>query len=434
MLEKIPHRVHFVGIGGIGMSALAQHLLRLGHAVSGSDRQENEQTAKLRKLGAIVTIGHCENAACGAELVVHTSAVQQDNCELVYARTHGIPAVLREELLGTVFNGFGKRIAVCGTHGKTTVTAMIHHVLERCGVDHAAFIGGEYRGKNYFFGNGVAVAEACEYNRSFLHLRPSLCVCLNVEHDHPDCYADQADTERAFCQLFAQSQCVVLPSKHKSLCKKAVICGEDVAAKNIKINASGCASFDVYCAGEKVGRTELSICGKHNVCNAIAAFAAAHTLGLPALQILQALHTFAGVDRRWTAMHGICDVVCDYAHHPTEIDAALATAKSVAKGRVICIFQPHTYSRTKAFFDRFIDCFTVADEVIYLPVYSAREKPVANVTSFQLYKLAKLKGVNAKYCPNFDNAAQYVRRIAKPDDLVLLVGAGNVNTLADMLK
>ena len=417
------------------MSALAQHLLRLGHIVTGSDRQENEQTAKLRKLGATVTVGHSESAVEGAELVVHTSAVQPDNCELIFAHRHGIQTVLREELLGTVFNGFNTRIAVCGTHGKTTVTAMIHHVLERCGVNHAAFIGGEYGGENYFFGTDVIVAEACEYNRSFLHLHPSICVCLNVEHDHPDCYPTPADTERAFQQMFAQSGKVVISAKHKSLCKKPFVCGEDVVAKDVKIK-DGCAGFNVICCGENVGRVSLSVCGKHNVCNATAAVAAAHLLNLPMLQVLQALHTFRGVDRRWTVTEGLCTVVCDYAHHPTEIDAALHTAKSIVKkdGRIVCVFQPHTYSRTQAFFGRFVDCFRGADEVIYLPIYSAREKPIPNVTSRELCKLAKLQGLNARYCQSFEKATEYLRRTVKPNDMVLLVGAGDVNTLAETLR
>ena len=416
------------------MSALAQHLLRLGHVVSGSDRQENEQTAKLRKLGAAVTIGHSETAVHGAELVVHTSAVQQDNCELAYAKAHGITTVLREELLGAIFNAFDTRIAVCGTHGKTTATAMIHHVLERCGVSHAAFIGGEYNGENYFFGSGIVVAEACEYNRSFLHLRPSICVCLNVEHDHPDCYPTQADTEQAFQLLFAQSEKTVIPKQYKALCKNAFVCGKDVFATNVTVNNDGCAEFDVVCCGANVGRVALSVCGVHNVGNAIAAISAAHLLNLPMLQVLHALRTFHGVDRRWSVKQGICTVVCDYAHHPTEIDAALATAKSVAKGKIICVFQPHTYSRTQAFFQRFADCFNGCDEVIYLPVYSAREKPIRRVTSYQLYKLAKTQGLHAKYCADFTKAAQYIRRTAEPNDLVLLIGAGNVNTLADLLK
>ena len=417
------------------MSALAQHLLRLGHAVSGSDRQENEQTEKLRKLGATVTVGHTESAAEGAELIVHTSAVSQNNCELIFAKQHGIPVILREELLGTIFNGYQTRIAVCGTHGKTTVTAMIHHVLERCGVSHAAFIGGEYGGENYFFGENVVVAEACEYNRSFLHLRPSICVCLNVEHDHPDCYPTPADTERAFKQMFAQSEKVVLPAKHKNLAKKPFVCGEDVFPKAIKVK-DGCASFEVVCRGESIGSVTLTVSGKHNACNAIAAVGAAHLLNLPMLQVLQALHTFKGVDRRWTVTEGICTVVCDYAHHPTEIEAAMHTAKSIVKkgGRIICVFQPHTYSRTQAFFRRFVDCFALCDQVIYLPIYSAREKPIQNVTSHELYKFAKLQGLNAKYCPNFQKATDYLRRVAKPDDIILLVGAGDVNTLAESLR
>ena len=435
MLEKIPQKVHFVGVGGIGMSALAQHLLRLGHVVTGTDRQENEQTVKLRKLGANVTIGHSETAPQGAELVVHTSAVPQDNCELIYAKNHGIPTVLREELLGTVFNNFQTRIAVCGAHGKTTVTAMIHHVLERCGVSHAAFIGGEYGGSNYFFGEKVVVAEACEYNRSFLCLRPNICVCLNVEHDHPDCYPTPQDTERAFQAMFAQSDKVILPAKHKNLCKKALLCGQDVLARNIKIT-NGLPCFEVVCCGETVGNVSLSVCGKHNVCNATAVVAMAHLLGLPMLQVLQALHTFNGVDRRWTVTEGLCTVVCDYAHHPTEIEATLNTAKSIVKkdGRIICVFQPHTYTRTQTFFRCFVDCFQGCDQVIYLPIYSAREQPIPNVTSRGLCNLAKMQGLNAKYMPSFTKVADYVKRTAKPNDLVLLIGAGDVNQIAELLR
>ena len=417
------------------MSALAQHLLRLGHTVSGTDREDNLQTEKLRKLGATVTVGHNEDAVRGAELVVHTSAVHEDNCELVYAREHGIPTILREELLGTIFNGFGTRIAVCGTHGKTTVTAMLHHVLERCGVSHAAFIGGEYDGNNYFPGDKVVVAEACEYNRSFLRLYPSICVCVNVEHDHPDCYPTPQDTEAAFKAMFAQSEKVVLPDKYKNLCHKAFLCGEDVVARNVKLK-DGCAAFEAVVCGDSVGKVALTIPGKHNVSNALSVIAVAHTLHLPMLQVLQAIGTFRGVDRRWTLTDGPCTVVCDYAHHPTEIDAAVQTAKSVVKkgGKIICVFQPHTYSRTQTFFCRFADCFAPVDEVIYLPIYSAREQPIRGITSRQLCHFARLRGINARYYPTFSQAAQYLLRIATKDDLILLVGAGDVNTLAELLR
>ncbi|MGN1040402.1 MAG: Mur ligase domain-containing protein, partial [Candidatus Fimimonas sp.] len=178
MKNNFPHRVHFVGIGGIGMSGLAKHLVNVGCEVSGSDKNENEQTQRLRQAGVVVTVPHNAKCVKGAQLVVRTSAVLPTNEEVAFALSQGIPVVLREQLLGQIFDGFSTRIAVCGTHGKTTVTAMIHHVLERCGISHTAFIGGEYQHSNYFFGENVVVAEACEYNRSFLHLHPTLCLCL----------------------------------------------------------------------------------------------------------------------------------------------------------------------------------------------------------------------------------------------------------------
>lgn len=434
MKNSIPNRVHFVGIGGIGMSSLAQHLLRRGHAVSGSDRAENEQTAKLRRLGATVVVPHCEQSAANAQLVVRTSAVPLQNEEVQFALANKIPVVLREELLGQIFDEFSTRIAVCGTHGKTTVTAMLHHMLERCGISHAAFIGGEYEGENYFFGKDVVVAEACEYNRSFLQLHPTLCVCENVEFDHPDCYKNFADVEQAFAQLFAQSEKVLLSKSCKRLCENAVVCDEHFFTNNIFFE-KGKARFSLSDEEGEAVEVKLGVCGAHNVLNATMALAVAKQLNLPLLQAAQSLSTFHGADRRWTEVAGCCcRVVCDYAHHPTEIQTTVATAKSVCTGRVIALFQPHTYSRTQAFWKEFADCFKGVDEVAYLPVYSAREKPIPGVTSFRLYRAAKAQGLNAKYFASFQSAARHVCRVAAKDDLVVLVGAGSVNTLAQLLK
>ena len=415
------------------MSSLAQHLLKLGCVVTGSDRAENEQTAKLRKLGATVYVPHNAQNVGNAKLVVKTSAVPQDNPEVQFALDHNIPVILREQLLGELFDGFSERIAVCGTHGKTTVTAMLHHVLERCGVSHAAFIGGEYEGENYFNGVHTVVAEACEYNRSFLQLHPTVCVCLNVEFDHPDCYKNQADVEQSFEKLFAQSEKVVLSSVHGNLWRGAEFFGErGVTAANVT-SQNGRAHFDLLVDGEYVCRTKLSVCGVHNVKNALAVVAAAKILKLPLLQVAQALYTFRGVDRRWTEHNGRLNVVCDYAHHPTEIETSVHTAKSLCKGRVICVFQPHTYSRTLAFFPQFVSCFDGADQIVYLPVYSAREKPIRGATAYQLYRRAKIQGKNAKYFSNFTRCAEYLKRIATQDDMIVLVGAGDVNKLAQYL-
>jgi len=226
--SQIPHRVHFVGIGGVGMSALAQHLHKLGYRVTGSDRQQNDRTDALTALGINVRFGHAAENVRDTQLVVRTSAVHPDNPEIVQAEKEKIPVVLREELLGAVFNSFAVRIAVCGTHGKTTTTAMLHSVLEAAGVSHAAFIGGVFHGSNYFFGKNVVVAEACEYNRSFLNLRPTVTVVLNAEFDHPDCYKNLADVRSAFKRFIGNTEkggVVILPYSLRKLCKNKRLFG-----------------------------------------------------------------------------------------------------------------------------------------------------------------------------------------------------------------
>ncbi len=416
------------------MSGLAKHLLKLGCVVSGSDRQQNSQTEKLQALGAQIYVPHCAQNVKNAQLVVRTSAVPTSNEEVQFALKHNIPVMLREQLLGQIFDSFPTRIAVCGTHGKTTVSAMVHHVLERCGISHAAFIGGEYDGENYFFGKNVVVAEACEYNRSFLNLHPTICLCLNCEFDHPDCYKNQADVEAAFRALFEQSQRVVLPSSQKNLWQNACLFGEEgLVARTIVSDACGHSHFTVWNNGEILGKCKLSVCGKHNVQNALATLSVAKLMNLPLLQAVQALETFRGVDRRWTEQPCRMRVVCDYAHHPTEIVAAVQTAKEVCKGKLFCVFQPHTYSRTKAFLPQFVSCFDGADALLLLPVYPAREKPIEGATSFQLYRLAKESGKNAKYFATFNAVADFLSKTVGENDLVLLVGAGDVNELAQLL-
>ncbi|MCM1534208.1 MAG: UDP-N-acetylmuramate--L-alanine ligase [Corallococcus sp.] len=434
-IEDVPARVHFVGAGGIGMSGLAEYLLRTGRCVSGSDRTANDRTQALCIQGAKIYIGHDALNVGQAELVVRTSAVPTDNAEVAEAVKRGIPVILREELLGVIFNSFDTRIAVCGAHGKTTVTAMIHELLTYCNVDHAAFIGGVYRGENMYFGRNVAVAEACEYNRSFLNLSPTLTVCTNVEYDHPDCYANERDVLRAFSEFFCRTSnfgAVILPKKLAALLsgQKSVFYDEEIPC--VIRSADGKTALDLNIDGARK-RLELSVLGRHNAVNALIALTVGEQLGLNINRCVEALSAFKGVDRRWTEREGSCRIVCDYAHHPTEIACAVETAKSVCKGKVLCVFQPHTYTRTQAFFDEFVSCFARADLVAYLPIYSAREAPVEGVTSQALAKRAVSTGIDACYSENFEQARRWILSNAKKDDLVLVLGAGDVANLADML-
>lgn len=400
------------------MSALAQHLVHCGYAVSGSDRQVNEQTEKLQKIGVKVHYGHSEQNVKGACLVVRTSAVTPDNCEVAFAQKNNIPVLLREQLLGEIFDAFKQRIAVCGTHGKTTVTAMIHTVLEGCGVPHTAFIGGYVNGENYFnSGNDVIVAEACEYHAAFLNMKPTLCVCLNVRYDHPDCYPSAAHVKRAFSDLFEQSQRVLAP--------RGLYCR---AQPFLKCRKKG-----------NFGVTENGICfpvppcGGHSLYNAAAALSAAHALNIPLLSAAHALQSFGGVERRWSKVPCCVNAICDYAHHPDEIKSSVSAARKLTDGKLVCLFQPHTYSRTKAFFSQFVTCFDKADEVAYLPVFAAREQPICGATSFRLYVQAKMQGKRAFYLSDFPSAAQWIKARVGANDLLLALGAGDVCKVFSLL-
>ena len=419
------------------MSGLAQHLLLLGYTVSGSDRLANDRTDALITLGADIHIGHRAENIKDCQLVVRTSAVHDDNAEIVEAKRQNIPIILREQLLGAIFNSFNRRVAVCGTHGKTTVTAMIHEIMVESGVSHTSFIGGVYKGNNYYYGQDLVIAEACEFNRSFLNLNPTVCVCLNAEHDHPDCYADEQAVHNAFSQFMSnvdKDGAVVLPSNLANLCNdRRCVYFDNIAVDNV-VCKDGKQFFDVTVRG-KTYPVELGIVGEHNVYNAKAAIATALLLGVPVEQTISALKHFHGVDRRWTEkqIDGLCKVVCDYAHHPTEIACSVRTAKSIAEGKVVCIFQPHTYSRTRTFFQQFATCFEQADVVAYLPIYSAREMQIEGITSQHLTLLAQNMGINALYMPNFDTVTHWARQTVNEKDVLLILGAGDVVQLVHSL-
>ena len=419
------------------MSGLAQHLHNLGFEISGSDRSKSERTDALEKLGIKVHIGHCAENICDAELVVRTSAVHTDNVEVAEAQKQEIPIILREQLLGIIFNSFDTRIAVCGTHGKTTVTAMIHAILAEAGISHTALIGGVYHGNNYYFGQNIVVAEACEYNRSFYNLYPTICVCLNAEYDHPDCYESQNDVMKAFSNFMGNTDengTVVLPYEIRNLCaRRKRLCIDKCDLTNVTY-INGKPRFDIVSKGENC-TLQLGVAGEHNITNALAAIAVTHQLlNVPLSAIQSALLSFDGVDRRWTehSIDGMCKVVVDYAHHPTEIACSISTAKSMTKGKVLCVFQPHTYSRTLAFFDEFATCFDGVS-VAYLPIYSAREKPIVGVNSYLLAEHARELGVDAIFLPDFESAKRWIESSASQDDILLILGAGDIFELANML-
>lgn len=418
------------------MSALARYLHLRGYTVTGSDKTSNEITRALAKEGVRVYIGHNKYNVRDAELVVRTSAVRNDNVEVVEAIACGVPVILREELLGTVFNSFKTRIAVCGTHGKTTVTAMIHQILDANKLSHAAFIGGLYHGSNFYFGQDVAVAEACEYNRSFFNLKPSIVVCTNAEFDHPDCYRNKAAVRRAFKKFFSNVDSdgtVILPvglSRIAPLKPRRIFFDEGLVGD---IRMQGGKPRFTASFGKCQTQVCLDVVGAHNAYNALAALAVGYALNLPLSDNVAALERFDGVDRRWSERDFGFKCVFDYAHHPTEIACSVKAGRNVTRGRVVCVFQPHTFSRTKAFFKQFVACFKDADVVAYLPIYSAREKPIRGVTSLKLYKCALKNGVNAKYFPDFNRVVRWLRQVVTPSDLVLVLGAGDVEQLSKLL-
>ena len=444
---------HLVGIGGAGLSAIARVLLESGQLVSGSDEQETEFTARLRASGVRIFIGHAAQNIAGAELVLVSSAVASANPEVVAAVQAGLPVVKRQDFVGGMM---AERVglAIAGTHGKTTTAALTAYLLSRAGQQPSFIVGGLISDldTNARHGTGLPfVVEADEYDRMFLGLRPTVAVVTNVEHDHPDCYPTFAEMQAAFDEFAAlvPAQGVLIVCNDdagaRALAQSArkrgtrvvtygLQTGADWRAELLQPNSAGGCDFLVSHAGRELGLARTRLAGDHNVCNALAALAAVDYCGVPFATALPALRAFRGVGRRFEVkgeVHGIT-VVDDYAHHPTEIRATLASARQRFPGRPLwAMFQPHTYSRTRALMANFASSFGDADHVVVSDIYSAREASDAALSSADL--IGAMQHADAQYVGGLEAAAHTLAQRMRPGDVLLTLGAGTSHKVGELV-
>jgi len=446
LLGAQPRRVHFVGIGGCGMSGLARLLLQQGHTVTGSDLAPNGETTGLKKLGAIISVGHAgKNVRPDTELVVFTSAVTAANAELRAAAELKIPAV-RRGLLLTALMTHQTNIAVAGTHGKTTTTALIAHVLTRSDSAPSFCVGAHVPvlGTNAQFGAGkYFVAEADESDGTLIGFTPQYSICLNIEAEHLDHHRTMDGLLANFGSFFRSTlntvfycadcaNCVTLAGESRTAISFGLAAQADYRALDITPTKRGCR-FTVICRAQRLGEIELVIPGKQNVVNALAAVAVADQLGMPFEKVAAAVATFTGAKRRFERRFdgdGIV-VVDDYAHHPTEIAATLAASRTLGFQRIIAAFQPHRYSRTQALQKEFASAFRSADKLFLTEVYAAGEAPLAGVSGQTIYEAVRATGqAGVTYEPDLQRLAQHLFTEARAGDLVLVMGAGDVSKVA----
>jgi UDP-N-acetylmuramate--alanine ligase len=450
MFKRIKH-VHFVGIGGIGMSGIAEVLLNLGYKVTGSDIRATAITNRLEHLGATIYPRHVAENVKGAHVVVTSSAVHTDNPEIEAAQRRKIPVIARAEMLAELAR-LKYSITVAGTHGKTTTTSMIAGILDRAGSDPTVVVGGLLNtiGSNARLGKGdYIVLEADESDRSFLLLSPTIAVVTNIEPDHLDHYRDLEDIQTAFLSFInkvpfygAAILCIdepgvqsLIPQIKRRIVTYGTAATADVCIIDVQLEGLG-STFTVRFNGGTTQKLKLNVPGLHNVLNATAAFAAARDMDVDPGVIASALEDFRGVDRRFQikSRDGVT-VIDDYAHHPTEIRATLSAAKSGNFQRIFAIFQPHRYTRTFHLFDDFARAFNLADVVLILDIYPAGENPIDGVTTPALIEKLKSFGhKNAMYASTFEMIESYVIANAKPGDAVVVMGAGSVTKLSDTLS
>ena len=439
-------KLFFVGIGGISMSSIAFVFASRGYEVAGSDRAESDMTRKLAAAGITVFHGHDAANVAGADALIYTGAVNEQNPEVAEAKRLGLPIIYRADALGYMMKKYGTRIGISGSHGKSTCTAMTSHVLIAAGADptvmcgaETAEMGGAYRvGQKKDF-----VFEACEYKDSFLGFFPSVSVVLNIDLDHTDYFTEGLEQIKASFRKYAllalndggaavanaDDENTVSALAGLPLVTFGVKNAADFRAENISY-PDGYAEFDIVKKGELFCRVHMSIPGEHNVYNALATAAACDLAGIAPEDIGRYISDFAGLSRRFEKKGSVggADVYIDYAHHPRELRAAVAAARKLCRGKLICVFEPHTYSRTYSLFDEFAASFTGADRVIFTDIYAAREVNTYGVSSQALALAA-----GGEYAPTYAETAAAIRTGVGEGDLVLILGAGTVIEVAKLL-
>ena len=443
-MQRKVRQIHFVGIGGIGMSGIAEVLLNLGYAITGSDVSLSDITQRLTSLGAVIFSGHQASYLRDADVVVTSTAVKDDNPEVLEAHRRNIPVIPRAEMLAELLK-MKFSVAVSGSHGKTTTTSMVSTVLAYGGLDPTMVIGGKLAsiGSNAKIGDGeIIVAEADESDGSFLKLNPCLAVITNIDWEHLDYYRDIEEIKAAFLKFanivpFYGSTILCLDNEHvreilPQIKRKVITYGltspADYQATEMVLTGP-LSKFSVSCRGERLGEVTLNVPGRFNIANALATIAVARELDMPFDAICKGLEAFVGVHRRLEIkgkVNGVT-VVDDYGHHPTEIRETLAAARQVWKDRIIVVFQPHRYTRTQKLFNEFLTAFPDADYLIVTDIYAASEKPIEGVSAANLCEGIRAHGhQNVIYLSGFDEMTDHLLAMAKPSDVIITQGAGSV--------
>jgi len=444
-------RIHLVGIGGSGMSGIAEVLLNLGYQVSGSDLKESEPVARLRSLGARIFVGHRAEQVEGADVVVVSTAIAEANPEIHEAHRQHIPVIPRAEMLAELMR-IKYSVAVAGAHGKTTTTSMVGAILAHGGLDPTVIVGGRVKavGAHARLGHGpFLVAEADESDGSFLLLTPTIAVVTNIDAEHLDYYRDLAHVQETFLDFVNRVPfygTVVLPwddaktAPLRDRVKRRLLTygftkGADFEGSDLHVDARG-VRYRLRARGRDEGAFELRVTGTHNARNALAATVAAWELGIPIAKIREALHEFTGVSRRLEVRGEVRGSIWvdDYGHHPTEIEAAIQAMRDTYGRRIVAVFQPHRFTRTRALRDRFLTCFTGVSELVLLPIYPAGETPIPGVSSESLIEGIKANGTTSvRMAADFGQAAKIARDLLRPGDLLVTIGAGDVYRVGELL-
>lgn len=450
---KKPIHLHFIGIGGISMSGLAEILLKENFRISGSDSKESDLTDKLTALGAEIYYGQrASNIKEGIDAVVYTAAIHPDNPELKAALEKQIPTLTRAELLGQIMDNYTESIAVSGTHGKTTTTSMITHILLQACCDPTVSVGGILKsidGNIRVGQSDVFLTEACEYTNSFLNFHPRYALILNIEEDHMDFFKDLDDIRCSFHRFACNvpSHGTVIINGEIENCQQitegldcriityGLSSSDSYYADNITFNTSGCGNFTLMHGDDALGTISMNVPGRHNISNAVAACALALEMNISFTHIQSALSQFGGTARRfeYKGSLGQIAIVDDYAHHPTEIAATLTSAKNCGYGRIVCVFQPHTYTRTKAFLSEFAKSLSLADLVVLADIYAAREQNTIGISSLDLQKELQNLGKECYYFPSFDEIENFLLKNSINGDLLITMGAGDIVQVGEHL-